>query len=209
MSYHPKHGRSRCEWIRDGGYLQRQAIISRIQYLLETRIKMRRQNIRLELLFPGVLPGYNLVGNPAGCSFSPAAGDRIGTPGNPLDAQLGPLADNGGDTLTHALLPEVLLSTTGARQRPAVVSLPAEAVDQRGIFRPKDGNEMAPNLRYRRIGSHPLRREIASTADHALTWLSTRYWRWVAPSKSSINAHRLVISLPSDGLRLQPILFKT
>ena len=43
--------------------------------------------------------GYNLVQAPNNCVFS-ATGDITS-----LDPLLGPLADNGGDTLTHALLP--------------------------------------------------------------------------------------------------------
>jgi hypothetical protein len=43
--------------------------------------------------------GYNLFKNSAGCSFTPATGDIIGQ-----DPALAPLADNGGGTLTFALL---------------------------------------------------------------------------------------------------------
>jgi len=68
--------------------------------------------------------GYNLVGNGAASALrqgntidddslreEPASqvgfdgpGDQVGTATNPIDARLGPLADNGGPTLTHALL---------------------------------------------------------------------------------------------------------
>ena len=44
--------------------------------------------------------GYNLVGDPTGCSGLGAEGDLLG-----IDPLLGPLVDNGGITLTHALLP--------------------------------------------------------------------------------------------------------
>jgi CSLREA domain-containing protein len=44
--------------------------------------------------------GQTLIGNPTGCPYSAAAGDIAG-----VDAKLGPLADNGGRTPTHALLP--------------------------------------------------------------------------------------------------------
>jgi hypothetical protein len=52
--------------------------------------------------------GYNLVGNvgnhrPTILSFD-GPGDQVGTPADPIDARLGPLQDNGGPTLTHALL---------------------------------------------------------------------------------------------------------
>lgn len=43
--------------------------------------------------------GYNLIGNSAGCSGFTQAGDQLDK-----NAQLGPLANNGGPTQTHALL---------------------------------------------------------------------------------------------------------
>ncbi len=51
--------------------------------------------------------GYNLLGTGAGCSafVDNVNGDLVGTAGSPVDARLGPLQDNGGPTLTHALLP--------------------------------------------------------------------------------------------------------
>ncbi len=54
---------------------------------------------------------FSLIGNNAqsGLAATPpgtpnANGNRIGTAGSPIDPLLGPLADNGGPTLTHALL---------------------------------------------------------------------------------------------------------
>jgi hypothetical protein len=48
--------------------------------------------------------GHNLIGNGSGSSgFDPT--DLVGTASNPIDPLLGPLADNGGPTLTMALLP--------------------------------------------------------------------------------------------------------
>jgi uncharacterized repeat protein (TIGR01451 family) len=44
--------------------------------------------------------GYNLIGSTSGCTFTPGAGDLIN-----VAAKLGPLQDNGGSTLTQALLP--------------------------------------------------------------------------------------------------------
>jgi len=44
--------------------------------------------------------GYNLIANTAGCTFAPVVGDLTN-----IDPKLGPLQDNGGPTLTHALLP--------------------------------------------------------------------------------------------------------
>ena len=71
--------------------------------------------------------GYNLIGEKA---------DSTGWLGSDLldtDALLGPLDDNGGPTLTHALLP----------QSPAVdagTDINAPAIDQRGTRRPQDGD---------------------------------------------------------------------
>jgi hypothetical protein len=48
--------------------------------------------------------GYNLVGNDTGCTFTTQTGDQRGTSGSPIDPKLGALANNGGPTLTHALL---------------------------------------------------------------------------------------------------------
>ncbi len=44
--------------------------------------------------------GGNIIQDTSGCTFTPAAGDVTGQAGG-----LGPLADNGGPTTTHALLP--------------------------------------------------------------------------------------------------------
>ena len=49
--------------------------------------------------------GYNIIGNNADAVISSQPTDQIGTPAAPIDPLLGPLADNGGPTLTHALQP--------------------------------------------------------------------------------------------------------
>ena len=48
---------------------------------------------------------YNLVGDGTGLSgiSDGQDGNQVGTGGSPIDARLGPLADNGGPTQTHAL----------------------------------------------------------------------------------------------------------
>jgi hypothetical protein len=48
--------------------------------------------------------GHNLIGNGDGGSGY-ASTDLVGTTANPIDPKLGPLQDNGGPTLTMALLP--------------------------------------------------------------------------------------------------------
>ena len=49
--------------------------------------------------------GYNIIGNNADSVINSQPTDQIGTPTAPIDPVLGPLADNGGPTLTHALQP--------------------------------------------------------------------------------------------------------
>jgi predicted outer membrane repeat protein len=79
--------------------------------------------------------GHNLVGDVTGGSgfTNGLNGDQVGTAANPLDALLGPLADNGGPTFTHALLP-------GSPAIDAGNNSGAPDTDQRGESRPQDGN---------------------------------------------------------------------
>lgn len=49
--------------------------------------------------------GYNLIGDRTGADGFGATGDLIGTASNPIDPKLGAIKDNGGPTLTQALLP--------------------------------------------------------------------------------------------------------
>ncbi len=79
--------------------------------------------------------GYNLIGNGTGSGATIwQATDQVGTNISPVDPLLGPLADNGGNTFTHALL-------TGS---PAIdkgicadISLNPVTADQRGVARPQ------------------------------------------------------------------------
>jgi CSLREA domain-containing protein len=72
--------------------------------------------------------GYNLLGDGFDCvDFTAAHHDLVGTTAAPLDPKLGPLTNNGGTTLTHALL-------AGS---PAIGKGNAcEEADQRGQTRP-------------------------------------------------------------------------
>jgi len=47
--------------------------------------------------------GYNIIGNNADALINSEVTEQIGTLAAPIDPLLGPLADNGGITLTHAL----------------------------------------------------------------------------------------------------------
>ncbi|MEW5986604.1 MAG: choice-of-anchor Q domain-containing protein [Chloroflexota bacterium] len=84
--------------------------------------------------------GYNLLGNNSGCDFTPAAGDQIGTPDNPIDPLLGPLQDNGGPTLTHALLPGSPAVDAGDPAGCTDDQGNLLTTDQRGFERPQDGD---------------------------------------------------------------------
>ena len=63
--------------------------------------------------------GNNLIGNGtnAGDFINLIDGDQVGTADNPLDPQLGELQDNGGNTFTHALLPESRAINAGSNPR--------------------------------------------------------------------------------------------
>ncbi len=71
---------------------------------------------------------YNLIENPTGCAIV-GTGNVVG-----LDPLLGPLADNGGPTQTHALLAGSPAIDAGSPD------CPPPATDQRGLARPADGD---------------------------------------------------------------------
>jgi hypothetical protein len=73
--------------------------------------------------------GHNLIGATNGSSGFIAPGDLAGSSASPLDPKLAPLADNGGPTLTMALLP-------GSPAIDAGDTAAAPPTDQRGFPRP-------------------------------------------------------------------------
>ena len=76
-----------------------------------------------------VSAGYNLASDD-GSGFLTATGDQLNT-----DPLLGPLANNGGPTLTHALLAGSPAIDKGKRD---AISFLATTVDARGVTRPLD-----------------------------------------------------------------------
>jgi CSLREA domain-containing protein len=73
--------------------------------------------------------GYNLIENPASCLLKGnETGNIYGS-----DPQLGDLADNGGPSMTHRLLPVSPAIDAGNPSE-------FEKTDQRGMIRPKDGD---------------------------------------------------------------------
>lgn len=83
--------------------------------------------------------GYNLIGRNDGCSgfVDGVNGDQVGTGANPIDPQLNVLADHGGPTLTHALLPGSPAINAGNPLTPGSGGFACAAADQRGIIRPQ------------------------------------------------------------------------
>lgn len=79
--------------------------------------------------------GHNLIGDgTVGTGFTNGvSGDMVGTAMNPIDPKLGPLANNGGRTKTHALL-------AGSKAIDAGDNAGGLTTDQRGFPRKKDGN---------------------------------------------------------------------
>jgi CSLREA domain-containing protein len=80
-----------------------------------------------------VSDGHNLIGVFNGSDGFGAAGDLLGEVGDPLDPRLGPLAHNGGPTMTQALL-------AGSPAIDHGDNVGAPTTDQRGVMRPRDGD---------------------------------------------------------------------
>jgi hypothetical protein len=85
-----------------------------------------------DLSGPFTSGGYNLIGQTDGSTglTNGVNGDLVGTGTPPLNPLLGPLQDNGGPTLTHALLRGSPAIDQGKRF--------GESTDQRGMHRPYD-----------------------------------------------------------------------
>jgi len=78
--------------------------------------------------------GYNLIENSAHCVLVGGPADITGR-----DPKLGPLADNGGTTQTHALRCGSPAIDAGNPAAPGSGGNACEANDQRGVSRPQDG----------------------------------------------------------------------
>jgi predicted outer membrane repeat protein len=78
--------------------------------------------------------GYNLIGDGTGSTGFNAPGDQVGTTANPIDPLVGPLADNGGASYTHALLSGSPAIDAG-NPAPAGSDNACSATDQRGFGR--------------------------------------------------------------------------
>ena len=83
-------------------------------------------------------PQFNLVGQGDGCTgfINGNNGNHVGASGNPLDPLLAALADNGGPTLTHALLAGSPALNAGNPATPGGGGFACAATDQRAVVRP-------------------------------------------------------------------------
>jgi CSLREA domain-containing protein len=79
--------------------------------------------------------GFNFIGNNSSATITPTTGDQIGTPGSPKNPKLGPLQDNGGSTMTQALLAGSTAIDAGNSS--------GSSTDQRGLTRPADSPAIA------------------------------------------------------------------
>lgn len=80
---------------------------------------------------------FLLIGNNQGCTGPAAAkGDIVGTSASPRNPLLGPLAENGGPTQTHALLAGSPAVEAGNPAAPGSGGTACAATDQRGADRP-------------------------------------------------------------------------
>jgi hypothetical protein len=81
--------------------------------------------------------GYNLIQDTLGCTVvGDSTGNLLG-----VDPDLGPLADNGGPTLTHALLPGSWAIDAGSWESLDGNGNICTATDQRTMPRPEDGDD--------------------------------------------------------------------
>jgi len=79
--------------------------------------------------------GYNLIGNNQGCGFVGTTGDLVGTTSKPINPKLGSLQNNGGLTLTSALLNGSPALSAGNPAAPGSGSAACLDTDQRGVSR--------------------------------------------------------------------------
>ena len=82
---------------------------------------------------------YNLIGNGWGMDglVDGDLGNRVGAASQPVDPRLAPLADNGGTTPTHALLPSSPALDTGDPAFDPLAFSPPLTTDQRGTSFPR------------------------------------------------------------------------
>lgn len=98
--------------------------------------------------------GFNILGSDFDCNFSAVASDQVGTQAAPVNPMLGALVENGGSTLTHALLTGSPAIDSGNPVAMGSGGAACESLDQRGINRADGGKcDIGP---YELIGSADL-----------------------------------------------------
>jgi hypothetical protein len=107
--------------------------------------------------------GYNLIGDAGNDGNATGAfnqtGDQVATAADPINPMLGPLADNGGPTMTHALLTDSPAIDAGPPTDGDPIACPPPTTDQRGVSRPQ-GSACD-------IGTFELEQNAAPTVDVA------------------------------------------
>lgn len=107
--------------------------------------------------------GHNVVGNADGVTAFNATGDQTGNGGAPLNPQLGPLANNGGPTATHALLANSPALDAGSNAL-ATDGVNALTIDQRGAVRIADSADPGTTATVD-IGAYELQQAVENIAD--------------------------------------------
>ncbi len=80
--------------------------------------------------------GHNLIGNNLYCAFHRMASDKVGTPTAPINPRLGLLQNNGGLTMSHALMLGSPAIDAGSPEVPGSTAGACMPTDQRGLLRP-------------------------------------------------------------------------
>jgi predicted outer membrane repeat protein len=83
--------------------------------------------------------GHNLIGRNDGCGgfTNLVNGDQVGSGASPINPHLGGLANNGGPTQTHALIPGSPAIDAGNPLLPGGGGFTCAGTDQRGVTRPQ------------------------------------------------------------------------
>ena len=83
--------------------------------------------------------GHNLIGRNDGCSgfTNGVNGDKVGSGASPINPLLGALANYGGPTQTHALIPGSPAIDAGNPLPPGGGGFACAGTDQRGVARPQ------------------------------------------------------------------------
>ncbi|MBV9959029.1 MAG: carboxypeptidase regulatory-like domain-containing protein, partial [Acidobacteria bacterium] len=154
---------------------------------------------------PLISGGYNLIGSTTGGTITPTTGDQFGTSSSVINAQLGPLQNNGGPTSTHAL---------GATS-PAIDAGNAFTLltDQRGFTRPVDDPTIANVSDGTDIGAFETGNWVWTGANSA-DWNTAANWfsntvppAWataVVPTSGVTNNPSLNTPASQQGLIVEP-----